>query len=84
VSKQRTSEGGKNLISERLRAIREEKGISIRGMAKLLKEQGYEMDRNVVYRIEKNQRYVTDMEIKAFVEVLGVDYGYLIEGKKES
>ena len=84
MSKQRTSEGGKNLISTRLRESRKEKGLSIRGMANELKEHGYEMDRNVIYRIEKNERYVTDVEIKAFVEVLGVDYGYLIEGKKES
>lgn len=83
MSKQRTSEGGKNLISTRLREIRKEKGLSIRGMAKVLKDKGYEMDRNVICRIEKNERYVTDMEIKAFVEVLDVDYGYLIEGKKE-
>jgi transcriptional regulator with XRE-family HTH domain len=84
MSKQRTSEGGKNLISTRLRESRKEKGFSIRGMANELKEHGYKMDRNVIYRIENNERYVTDMEIKAFVEVLGVDYGYLIEGKKES
>jgi len=84
MSKQRTSDGGKNLISVRLRETRMEKGFSIRGMAKALKEQGYEMDKNVIYRIEKNKRYVTDVEIKAFVDVLGVDYGYLIERKKEN
>jgi transcriptional regulator with XRE-family HTH domain len=84
MSKQRTAEGGKNLICNRLREVRKEKGLSIRGMAEVLKDRGYEMDRNVICRIEKNERYVTDMEIKAFVEVLGVDYGYLIEGKKES
>ena len=43
MSKQRTSEGGKNLISTRLREIRKEKGLSIRGMAKVLKDKGYEI-----------------------------------------
>lgn len=83
MRKQRTSEGGKNLISERLKELRAQKGMSQRGLEKALKEHGYEMDRNIIYRIEKNERYVTDVEIKAFVEVFGVEYGYLIEGKEK-
>lgn len=83
MQKQRTPEGGKNLINQRLRELREENGLSQRGLASSLKELGYDMDKNVIYRIENNERYVTDVEVKAFVEVFGVDYGYLIEGKQK-
>lgn len=84
MKKQRTPEGGKNLISERLKILRAEHKMSQRGLVEALKQHGYDMDKNVIYRIEKNERYVTDVELKAFVEVFGVEYGYLIEGNSES
>lgn len=82
MQKPRTPEGGKNLINRRLKELREEKGLSQRGLAQNLQLRGYDMDKNVITRIETNKRYVTDVELKAFVEVFGVDYGYLIEGKE--
>jgi len=39
------------------------------------------MDKNVITRIETNKRYVTDIELRAFSEVLGVSYAFLIDGK---
>ena len=82
MKKARTPEGGKNLINQRLKELREENGLTMRDLASQLKEQGYNIDRNIIWRIENDDRYVTDIEVKAFVEVLGADYGYLIEGKK--
>ena len=82
MQKPRTPEGGKNLINRRLKELREENGMSQRGLAQNLQLRGYDMDKNVITRIETNKRYVTDVELKAFVEVFGVDYGYLIEGKE--
>lgn len=38
------------------------------------------MDRNVITRIETNQRYVTDIELKALSEVFHVSYQELIDG----
>lgn len=83
MKKQRTPEGGKNLINHRLKEIRTERGLSQRDLAAELKKLGYKMDRNVIYRIENDERYVTDVEVKAFVEVFDVDYAYLIEGKSK-
>ena len=82
MQKPRTPEGGKNLIYQRLKELREGKGLSQRGLARDLQLRGYDMDKNVITRIETNKRYVTDVELKAFIEVFDVDYGYLIEGKK--
>ena len=60
----------KNLISQRLIALRKEQGLSQRDLAQKLQLAGYDMDRNVITRIETNQRYVTDIELKALAEVL--------------
>ena len=83
MQKPRTPEGGKNIIHERLKELREAEGLSQRGLANKLQLHGYDMDKNVITRIQTNKRYVTDVEIKAFVEVFGVDYAYFLDGKKK-
>ena len=73
--------GEKNLISQRLIALRKEQGLSQRDLAQKLQLAGYDMDRNVITRIETNQRYVTDIELKALAEALNTTYIYLIDGQ---
>ena len=73
--------GEKNLISQRLIALRKEQGLSQRDLAQKLQLAGYDMDRNVITRIETNQRYVTDIELKVLAEVLDTTYSYLIDGQ---
>ena len=73
--------GEKNLISQRLIALRKEQGLSQRDLAQKLQLAGYDMDRNVITRIETNQRYVTDIERKALAETLDTTYSYLIDGQ---
>ena len=73
--------GEKNLISQRLIALRKEQGLSQRDLAQKLQLAGYDMDRNVITRIETNQRYVTDIELKALAEVLDTTYSNLIDGQ---
>ena len=73
--------GEKNLISQRLIALRKEQGLSQRDLAQKLQLAGYDMDRNVITRIETNQRYVTVIELKALAEVLDTTYSYLIDGQ---
>ncbi len=81
MTKLRTPEGGKNIVSERVKTLRVERGMSQRALADELKGLGYKMDRNIIYRIERNERYVTDVEVKALVEVFGVDYDFFMNGK---
>ena len=78
-----TPDGGKNLISNRLKKVREERGLSQSSLAKMLQLNGCDIDKNTITRIENNKRYVTDVELKAFVNVLGVGYGYFIDGKDD-
>ena len=72
--------GEKNLVSSRLIELRRQQGISQRDLAHKLQLAGYDMDKNVITRIETNKRYVTDIELRALSQVLGVSYAYLIDG----
>ena len=75
------SSGEKNLVSSRLIELRRQKGLSQRDLAHKLQLAGYDMDKNVITRIETNKRYVTDIELRALSQVLGVSYAYLIDGE---
>ena len=74
--------GEKNLISRNLIEIRKKWNYSQRLLAYQLQLNGYDMDKNVITRIETNKRYVTDIELKALCEVLDVTYEELIDGEQ--
>lgn len=82
MQKPKTPEGGKNLVNKRIKELREANGLSQRELARSLQLRGYDIEKNTITRIETNKRYVTDIELKAFVDLFGVDYGYLIDGKE--
>ena len=81
MPKPRTSSGEKNLICSRLIELRRQQNLSQRDLAHKLQLAGYDMDKNVITRIETNKRYVTDIELRALSEVLGVSYAFLIDGE---
>lgn len=60
-----------------------EQNLQQRLLAYQLQLNGYDMDKNVITRIETNKRYVTDVELKALTEIFNVSYEYLIEGTEE-
>lgn len=81
MPKPRTQTGEKNLVSKHLIELRRKSNYSQRDLAYRLQLAGYDMDKNVITRIETNKRYVTDLELKALSEVFHVSYDYLIDGK---
>ena len=81
MPKPKTISGEKNLISSRLIELRKQQNLSQRDLAHKLQLAGYDMDKNVITRIETNKRYVTDIELRALTEVLDVSYAFLIDGK---
>lgn len=83
MPKSRTKTGGKNLISTRLKELRESHGLSQRDLARTLQLSGTDMDKNVITRIETNKRYVTDLELKALSELFHVSYDFLIDGDEK-
>ena len=82
MPKPRTKTGEKNLISQQLIELRKQYNYSQRQLSYLLQLEGYDMDKNVITRIETNQRYVTDLELQAFSRIFHVSYDYLIEGRE--
>ena len=83
MPKPRTETGEKNLISKRLIKLRHEHHISQRDLASKLQLAGYDIDKNVITRIETNKRYVSDLELKALAELFKVSYDYLIDGVED-
>lgn len=81
MPKPRSSNGEKNLIGKTLIELRKIHNLSQRDLAHKLQLAGYDIDKNVITRIETNKRYVTDMEIKALCQVFNVSYETLIDGK---
>ena len=69
MPKPRTKTGEKNLIADNLIELRKKHHISQRLLAYKLQLAGYDMDKNVITRIETNKRYVTDIELKALCEI---------------
>lgn len=76
--KPRTESSNKNLISKRLIELRKTHHLSQRDLSRKLQLAGYDMDKNVITRIETNQRYVTDIEIKALSQIFDVTCDFLI------
>ncbi len=83
MSKLRGETGEKNLIGGKLKTLRKQHHLSQQALARNLQLKGFDIDKNVITRIETNKRYVTDLELKALAEVFGVSYQYLIDGKEE-
>lgn len=83
MPKPRGSTCEKNLIRQQLIALRKEHNYSQRDLANKLQLAGYDMDKNVITRIETNKRFVTDVELKAFSEIFHVSYEFLIDGTDE-
>lgn len=81
MPKPRTKTGEKNLISRQLIELRKQHNYSQRYLSYLLQLAGYDMDKNVITRIETNQRYVTDLELQALSRIFHVSYDYLIDGR---
>ena len=74
-----TDTGNKNLIGANLIALRKKHHLSQRALAHELQLAGYDMDKNVITRIETQQRYVTDIEIKALCDLFNVTFEELIK-----
>lgn len=74
-----SAEGKKNLIGKRLIKIRKQHSLSQRDLSYKLQLAGYDLDKNVITRIENYQRYVSDIELKGLCEVLQITSAELID-----
>ncbi len=83
MPKPRSETGDKNLISKRLVELRKQHHMSQRDLAYKLQLAGYDIDKNVITRIESNKRFVSDIEIRALCYVFRISYKQLLDGEDD-
>lgn len=76
----RNNISGKNIAKLRARM---KKPNSQRALADKMQLMGIDIDKNAVQRIESGQRFVTDIELKAFASLFGVTMEELTEDHNE-
>ena len=61
-----------NISGKRIKAYRKELSISQRALADMLQLHGIDLGKNAIQQIESGQRFVTDIELKAFAELFKI------------
>ncbi len=72
-------DGRNNLCGAAIAKRRKEIGKSQRQLADMLQLAGLDIDKNAVQRIEAGKRFVTDIELTYFSNVLDLPYEMLLE-----
>lgn len=78
--KNKTEEGRNNLCGRniyRLRTLQTPR-LSQRMVAEKMQLCGIDIDKNAIQRIESGQRFVTDIELRAFCDIFHVTYEELL------
>lgn len=80
--KNRNSNGSLNICGSNISRLRknEKPKMSQRKLADQLQLAGLDLDKNAISKIEAGQRFVTDIELKAFAELFSVSADYLLCG----
>ena len=65
-------DGKNNLSGTKLAEIRKNKGLSQRALAKQMQLSGYDVDHYFIRRVENGERFLTDIDLKIFCDVLQV------------
>lgn len=70
--KNKTSNGKNNLCGEKIYLLRKQlrPRVSQRAFAEKLQLNGIDLDKNAIQRIECGKRFVTDIELKIFAQIL--------------
>ena len=78
--KNRAPDGRYNVCGSWVASLRKARTpkLSQRGLADILQLIGLDVDKNAIQRIESGERFVTDIELKALAEALGVSVEELL------
>ena len=71
----------KNIIGQRIKAVRKARNWTQRTLAEKLQLEGYEFSDITILRIENGARFVPDYELRALAHVLDVSYEFLLDGR---
>jgi len=69
----------KNVIFRQLKTVRKESGLSQAELAAKMQVLNINIDQQMISRIEKNKRIVTDYELATFCKILNVDEKVLLK-----
>ena len=75
----KTGEGLNNVCGKNISVLRLELKISQRELADRMQLAGIDIDKNAIQRIECGKRFVTDIELIAFVKVFNITYEELLK-----
>lgn len=78
--KNKAASGGNNICGQKIYELRKQAvpKMSQRILAEKMQLLGVDVDKNAIQRIESGQRFVTDIELKAFKAVFRVSYEELL------
>ena len=78
--KNKGTDGRNNISGKNIAKLRAQmkKPNSQRALADKMQLMGIDIDKNAVQRIESGQRFVTDIELKAFADLFGVTMEELV------
>jgi len=74
----KTINGDNNICGKNIAALRKAAGLSQNQLAGQLQLHGLDVDKNAIQRIEAGKRFVTDIELIYFADVLNVGYDTLL------
>ena len=79
--KNKSINGKNNLYGEKIYKLRKEQSpkMSQRMLAEKLQLFGIDVDKNAIQRIEKGERFVTDIELLKLAEIFGVSCDELLK-----
>lgn len=72
--------GNKNIISKQLATFRKERKLSQSELAAKMQILNVNIDQQIISKIEKNQRQVTDFELACFCKCLNVKPEEMLKG----
>ena len=79
--KNKSVNGKNNICGEKLHLLRKQMTpkVSQRAFADKLQLKGIDLDKNAIQRIECGKRFVTDIELKAFAQILNTTTDELLK-----
>ena len=78
--KNKSNENKNNICGEQVYLLRKnyQPKMSQRALAEILQLNGIDVDKNAIQRIESGQRFVTDIELRAFSQIFNVSCDELL------
>ena len=77
--KNKNADGTLNLCGGKITELRREKNLSQRALTDRMQLTGMDLNKNAIQQIESGQRFVTDIELKAFAKFFHITTDELID-----